>query len=152
MKESIGSSQLFIIVVTVILIFTAIMTYTMKRANAFAMKDKIINVIEKHDDFDQNALDEIVDIFTENGYRQNGSCPSSATGYTRIGVETTQNNAAFCVERTSFSSTTNFGAVQKYYYKITVFYGLTLPIANDNFNFTMTSKTKGVKGDGSSKL
>lgn len=156
MKESIGSTQLFIIVITLILIFTAIMSFTLKKSNAFAMKDKIINAIEKEEGFNDDAIKSIKAIFEESGYRQTGTCLDGTTGYNRAMEMTSgKNQAAFCIKKISATTGVDLnigetdeeaGNVQKYYYEITVFYGLQLPVVDENINFKMTSKTKGIKG------
>lgn len=151
MKESIGSTQLFIIVITIILIFAGIMGLTISRSNAFAIKDSVISAIENNGGMDLSkektsslsshdaALDEIVEILATYSYRQKGVCNSGATGYDRSGKKTSPSSAsAFCIERISGKMGNN----DSFYYKVTIFYTFGLPILADNLNFTVKGETK----------
>ncbi len=89
MKEAIGGTFLFNIVILFILLFTGIMTVTINRSKAFAVKDDIVGVIEKNNG-EISSLDgihdEIVEAMTNDSYRAVGTCPDGYTGYNREGV------------------------------------------------------------------
>ncbi len=158
MKESIGSTQLFIIVVTLVILFSGIMALAINRANSFAVKDKLVNVIEKHGGFDMNAeiiggstddaLQEIVDSLQEVSYRQEGQCPKptagdnyTVVGYERNGTKTMGNDdSAFCILRYPGKNTN--GTINVFYYKVVVFYHLDLPVVRGLFNFRVMGETK----------
>ena len=156
MKESIGGTQLFIIVVTLILLFSGIMALTINHSNAFTVKDQLVSIIEQAGGFDMEAslynsrddtLEKIVDALQERSYRQTGMCPNGSgddykvTGYERDGTQTTVNNkSSFCIVRVSGKSPA--GTPQNYYYKVIVFYSLDLPVINSLFNFKAVGETK----------
>ena len=169
MKESIGATQIFLLVIALILIFSGIMALTINRSNAFAVKDQIVSIIETEGKFDMTseivagkyvgdcvnksgskciepALQQIVDVLDHNSYRQTGRCPESSTGkkvisYQRNGSKVSGNNkASFCILQIDGNSPA--GAPPVYYYEVIVFYTLDLPIVNEAFNFHVKGQTK----------
>ncbi len=157
MKESIGGTQIFIIVVTLILLFSGIMALTINHSNAFAVKDQIVSTIEKHGGLDitlavddNEVLQEIVEAIKYNAYRQTGSCEQferdglqdyEVIGYQRNGEEVSGNNkASFCIIKNKTAA--NVGTAPEYYYQVVVFYTLDLPVVNEIFNFKVIGETK----------
>ncbi|MBR4231564.1 MAG: hypothetical protein IKR74_05395 [Bacilli bacterium] len=166
MKESVGITQLYALVVVLIILFAGIMAFAINRANSFAIKDKIVNILEKHDGFDltheliggmdysdcdqehfDDALEEIVCSLQELSYRQTGVCPEfegnvEVVGYQRNGTKTTGNNkSSFCIVKQSGNASKS-GVVNMYYYQVIVFYHLDLPIVRQLFSFKNIGQTK----------
>ena len=159
MKESIGGTQIFIIVITLVLLVTGIMAFTINRSNAFSVKDQLVTILERAGGFDMTseivggslngdeALEEIVDTLDHNSYRQTGKCPVSngtdykVTAYQRNGTQTVgDNEASFCIVQ--INAKTPDGTPQSYYYQIIVFYTLDLPVIKEIFNFKAVGETK----------
>ena len=143
MKESIGSIQLFIIVLTMVMLFSGIMAFTINRSNAFAVKDKIISIIEENGGIENltndksKTIEKIVDSLTEKRYRQNGICPENAVCYSRDGTVSTS-NAAFAIIKTKSTASER----NAYYYKVVVYYNLDIPVIKTLFNFQLSGETK----------
>lgn len=159
MKESIGGTQIFIIVITLVLLFTGIMAFTINRSNAFSVKDQLVSILERAGGFDMaseivnnrltgdEALEEIVESLSHNSYRQTGKCPETTgsdyqvSAYQRNGQKIVGNNdASFCIVRLNGQSPE--GTPEKYYYQIIVFYTLDLPVIKEIFNFKAVGETK----------
>lgn len=158
MRESIGGTQLFIIVVTLILLFSGIMALTINRSNAFTVKDQLVSIIEEAGGFKMDTeltsgrgdetLIKIVESLQNNAYRQSGMCPKSdpnngyqVSEYERNGSKTSGNNkSSFCIVKITGKNAE--GTVQKYYYQVIVFYTLDLPVINSIFNFKAVGETK----------
>jgi len=159
MKESIGGTQIFLIVVTLVLLFTGIMAFTINRSNAFAVKDQLVSIIESANGFDMSAeivpgtsitddtLEKVVEALNHNSYRQKGNCPSAVSGtevasFQRNGSRTIGTNAAsFCIVRVNAGNMAP-GTASGYYYQIIVFYTLDLPVIKEIFNFKAVGETK----------
>ena len=159
MKESIGSTQIFVIVVFMIFLFSGIMALTMNRSNSYAIKDEIVSIIERNGGLDLEAevpvsggltgdgivIQEIVDTINHLSYRQTGKCPvlphseGEVQGYTR-GGQKTNGQAAFCI--TKLNGTKDNGTTKSYYYQVIVFYKLDLPILRNVFIFKSIGETK----------
>ena len=171
MKESVGLTQLFLLVAILVILFSGIMAFAINRANSFAIKDKIVNILEKHDGFDlshsleggmdysdcdkdyfDDALEEIVCSLQEISYRQMGKCPkvdgdAEVVGYQRNGTMTVGNKeSSFCIIKQSGNSriggSEKVGVVNIYYYKVIVFYHLDLPVLRQLLNFKNIGQTK----------
>ena len=160
MKESYGGLGIAIIVVVLILIFAGLMTTTISRSNAIAVKDQILRVINEYGSFDfthvsspstdcdgNEALCKMVDILAQYSYRQEGKCPdlsgepdAEVIGYQRNGVTSSSSgNAAFCIVRRPAGGTNrdfNF-----YYYEVILFYGIDMPVIRSMFRFTAVGET-----------
>jgi hypothetical protein len=157
MKESVGGISLTMIVITLILLFGGIMSLTISRSNAIAVKDKIVRIIEDADGFntlvtslekpdcDNNSstLCEIVNTINDYSYRQSGKCPDDSVGFQRDGrVAYSNKEAAFCIIKTK-SGREN---VDRYYYKVIMFYGIDMPVLRSVLNFKATGETKMLNG------
>ncbi len=169
MREAIGGTWIFQIVIAFILLFTAFMCLSINRSKAFNVKDKIIQSIQTHNGFeigsmaddsgsDKSAINEIVEYLSESAYRTVGKCPdSSYTGYTRDG-KPSDSNAAFCITKINSSQTImnnscgggsnciNDELPVMAYYRVVVFYQLDLPIFNTLFKFQLAGDTKLILG------
>ena len=163
MKESIGGISLTMIVIVLILLFAGIMSLTINRSNAIAVKERIMRIIEEYDGFDMSATaryetecvsdsaggDELCDILeTINtySYRQVGKCPEEGdvVGYQRDGSMVNSDDfAAFCIIRTKAGREGNeLMRSERYYYKVIMFYGIDIPVIKQVLNFKATGETK----------
>lgn len=164
MKESIGGTQIMILVVILVLIFAGLMSFTINHSNAFALKDQMVSVIEKYGGFDMStelsgwgsspsdeALQEMVDIIETGSYRQTGKCPDSTdnmevTAYQRNGsLVSGYSDASFCIAKiksVNHGSGYNGGAMSAYYYQVIVFYNLDVPALRSFFSFKAVGETK----------
>ena len=162
MKESIGGISLTMIVIVLILLFAGIMSLTISRSNAIAVKDRIIRIIEEYDGFEMNgpevtydtecsgnndALCDILDTINNYSYRQTGKCPDGeeVVGFQRNGakVYSSDDKAAFCIVRTTAGRDgAGYRQNDKYYYKVIMFYGIDIPVIKQILNFKATGETK----------
>ena len=152
MKESIGGISLTMIVIVLILLFAGIMSLTISRSNAIAVKDKLVRIIEEYEGFDMNAsakyetecngddaLCDMLETINDYSYRQMGKCPEGAIGYERDGSPVlSTSKAAFCIIRTRAGNE----KMNKYYYEVIMFYGIDMPVLNSFLNFKATGETK----------
>lgn len=162
MREAIGGTWIFQIVVFFILLFTGFMCLSINQSKAFKVKSDMIDAIERHngmymEDIESGdpALEEIVSALNSRAYRTTGKCPSAFTdpmtgdvipyvGYDRDG-HLSSTNSAFCIARID---TEQYQPYEVYelpsmaYYRIVVFYQLDLPIFHEVFNFTLRGDTR----------
>ena len=167
MKESVGGISLTMIVIVLILLFAGIMSLTISRSNAIAVKDRIMRIIEEYDGFNMkaeakyeteckgdDALCDILETINTYSYRQTGICPEgdNVVGYQRDGSMVNSNSAAaFCIIRTK-AGKNQAGYLagdkpvyidsDKYYYKVIMFYGIDIPVIKAILNFKATGETK----------
>lgn len=167
MKEAIGATMMFNIVIFFILLFTGIMCMTINRARAFQVKDVIVTIIEENDGIvmdrtlnygvSNDVLEEIVDAVTTAEYRTTGTCPDDYIGIDRTGGLDIV-NPVICIAKTDAELTLGNAATGNYdfvlgdlskgcYFSIIVFYKLDIPVMNDLFTFSTKGETKVMLSD-----
>lgn len=160
MREAIGGTWVFQIVIIFILLFTGFMCLTINRSKAFNVKDQILQTIQSYNGIDlQSSYDgeetgplaDIVSYITNNSYRTTGVMPRETIPdggvrqcYTRDGKQT-ENNPVFCITKVPVMNdiTTDVKELPDMsYYQVVVFYQLDLPVFHDLFNFRVVGNTK----------
>ena len=152
MKEAIGGTWLFQIVIVFILLFAGYMCLTINHNKAFAIKSEIIESLSRNGGVNKS---EITDILSKASYRTSGSCrkynkdnESEWDGVTRDGVlqKGGSNSDVFCVRKIVVSGG-NPELPERYYYQVRVFYQLDLPVFNSLFSFTVKGDTSSIYGE-----
>ncbi len=155
MREAIGGTWLFQIVIVFVLLFSGFMCLTINQSKAFNVKDRIIQTIQSYNGIDLSsqcngtggALCEIADYLIESAYRTRGDCKTASDndGLNYYGFDyrgrTTTRDAAFCIAKVSVNDS-NGELPSVSYYRVIVFYQLDLPIFHDLFNFKIKGDTK----------
>ncbi|MCI8467066.1 MAG: hypothetical protein HFI08_02590 [Bacilli bacterium] len=165
MREAIGGTWLFQIVIVFILLFTGYMCLSINHSKAYNVKSEILEIIERYNGIDLSqdingedmALLEIVNNMQVNSYRTTGKCPSDLTdadhnvvghyvGYNREG-KFDSTNPTLCIAKVDVGSKENTNQVVQElpsmsYYRVVVFYQLDLPIFQDLFMFSLKGDTK----------
>lgn len=150
MKESIGGTWLFTIVIFFVILFTGYMCLSINHTKAFNVKNALIRIIERNGSGKSSAaslgldiyfIDEVREELEEVGYRVNGKCQPGWTAFNENGqMSLNSDNAAFCIRRIS-SSSGNLGAPM-YYYQVETFYHLEIPIIRSIFRLSIKGDTK----------
>lgn len=162
MREAIGGTWIFQIVIFFILLFTGFMCLSINHSKAYNVKSEIIESIERYNgmnlediDSEDLALQDIVAALSTYSYRTTGKCPDDIInpntgdriiykGFNRDG-HLDSVNPAFCI---AAYTTENYQPqmVEELpsmtYYKVVVFYQLDLPVFHNLFNFTLKGDTK----------
>ncbi len=161
MREAIGGTWIFQIVIFFILLFTGFMCLTINQSKAYNVKSAMVDAIERYngtnlDDINTGdpAIEEIVASLKERGYRTTGKCPNDINygvgkriqyvGYDRDG-HLSSTNVSFCIAKVPTHDDQPHEVDElpsMAYYKVVVFYQLDLPIFKNAFNFTLRSDTR----------
>lgn len=160
MREAIGGTWLFQIVIVFVLIFTGFMCLSINYSKAFNVKNTIVKTIEREaikengktlelTDSSSELIQKISTYLKEASYRTTGKCPADIKknnqivahyyGYDRDG-NLNSSNSAFCIAKVQVRSDEELPDMS--YYRVVVFYQLDLPIFNEVFNFKVTGDTK----------
>ncbi len=173
MREAIGGTWLFQIVIVFILLFTGFMCLSINRSKAFSVKDRIIQSIQAHNGINldgyseenYDAMYDIVEYIRDSSYRNTGVYPQDE----KVGEETvhyscfskdgapvdegSSRKPAFCIapmetqKEGCNSGDICFNELPKMiYYRVVVFYQLDLPVFHDWFNFKVVGDTKTLYG------
>ena len=145
MREAIGGTWLFQIVIVLILFFVGYLCLSVNHSKAFNVKNSIINAIEIEEGIDlanpenDPAIKKIVEYIKNSAYRTTGNCPTDYTGINRDG-KIDSRSSAICIKKEQASNYSDLPEMN--YYRIIVFYKLDLPIFNNVFSFQVTGDTK----------
>lgn len=162
MREAIGGTWLFNLVIFFVLLFAGYMCLSINYSKAFGVKDKIINELERNggvkvftnSKYTDVALTNISNYMKKVGYRTKGSCKGYSYGCTLDGKCTSVNSSnttkyAFCLSEVKANDAYSYAIngtpgefIYVSYYKVKVFYQLDLPIIRTAFDFNIKGDTK----------
>ena len=147
MRESIGGSWLFSLIIIFILLFTAFLAVTINYARAFKVKNDVIDIIEREEGLtskgrstkDPGAVELIDNYLMKSGYKNNGTCPEGSLGEGKILVSKNDNDKyKYCVSKhNSYDNEES----NRSYYKVTLFFKMDLPIFGEFLTFRATGET-----------
>lgn len=167
MKEAIGGTWLFQIVIVFVLLFTGYMCLTINHSKAFAIKDEIVKTIERNNGVDLTrgkdqgniAIGNIVEKLKSAGYRTSGDCNTLSKNTTR-GLSAKQGgwvgfdrdgkihkdgkNSTFCIRQVNIKGSVEYVSElpNTVYYQVGVFYQLDLPVLNSLMSFSVKGDTR----------
>ncbi len=134
MKESIGTSYLFQIVVVFVLLFTGYLCLSINYARSYAVKNNIVNNIQREKAFDDGARAKIKNYLKDVGFKSIGKCPDGYDAYSADGVlQGDGKKGVYCVKKVTTPEHNDVPAVN--YYRVVVFYKLDLPVFGSVFSF-----------------
>jgi hypothetical protein len=154
MRESMGTSWLFQIVIMFVLIFVAYLTVTINYSKGFKTKNEVITILEKYEGLTDGGTSGYGSITVINnylsgvGYSATGSCPSEY-----YGAKSLTNNTYSNFEYVDGSSGSKYyyciKKVTGYYehkptrsyYMVTLFVNMNLPSIGHIADFQATGRT-----------
>lgn len=145
MREAIGGTWLFGIVIVFIVLFSSYLAISVNYSKAFKVKNGIVDLIEQNEGMSNETQTQISNYLDKVGYFVYGTCDSK-TGEKGYEPKGAGSNYKYCITKTN--ATNNEYAtgttVDKAYYKVKVFFRLDLPIFGDIFTFPVTGETKAI--------
>mgnify|MGYP004510555243 FL=1 len=151
MRESIGGTWIVGIVIVFIVIFTGYLALSVNYSKAFKVKNGIISIIEENEGLTDKAQEQIIKYLNSTGYYVYGSCSKIDTDY--VGNEEAINGVLTGYERQGttdkykycvFERTVENDALNRKYYRVTVFFKFDIPLLDNAFTFPVTGETKAV--------
>ena len=151
MRESIVGTWIVGIVIVFIVIFTGYLALSVNYSKAFKVKNGIISIIEENEGLTDKAQEQIIKYLNSTGYYVYGSCSKIDTDY--VGNEEAINGVLTGYERQGttdkykycvFERTVENDALNRKYYRVTVFFKFDIPLLDNAFTFPVTGETKAV--------
>lgn len=152
MKEAIGGTWIFTIVITLITFFTCFVSISTNYARTYKIKDEIITIITNKKGINGNAITTINDRLSEIGYGSSGTCPTNewygfsknrndrlASYYDEISY-CIKINEICCTAANGVSSCPS-GHTDSSYYSVMVFFQLDIPLAGELFKLNVEGET-----------
>ena len=151
MRQTIGSTWIFQLVIIFTLIFAGYIALTINYSKTFRVKNEVLSIIEKSEGMTKNGVKLINNYLTQSGYKTTGKCPVQ-TGTIVYGVTTLSTEVSNgTVERAKadtdyyycFSKYTGYHSYYKTraYYKVNLFFQFDLPFFGKLSTFNVDGQT-----------
>ena len=154
MREAVGSTLLFKVMIVFIFFFASFLAIAINYSQAFRIKNRIINIIEENEGIKNNDVRlEIINYVNFAGYYRDVDCDCSSNDY-RCGNNNTNlkgsnisdsNNASNRIQGLCIKKLKNSN--DEVYYRVTTFVNFHLPIVGDIFTFEVRGETKSITND-----
>ncbi len=157
MKESIGGTWLFTIVIVFIVMFTTFVSVTTNYARCFKIKDAVVDKIEFHKGVNDETITDIKKMLTNLGYSSTGKCPDTGDNWFGFSVSDNNNaptgyggNVNFCIQKKQIVCPAkqingrvegSFDRFPSAYYTVVIFFKLDWPIIRQVFNIKISGET-----------
>src|SRR5574344_1686786 len=143
MKEAIGNSAVFNLIIVFIAIIIALLVESLSYSKAFKVKNRIVDIIEKNDSgyssSNRTAINEQIDTFLgQIGYRVNGNdnnnCPVQS-GANNNGIAlNTDSNYQYCIYE--------YESTRGYYYAVIAYMYFDFPVIGDKLVIPVRGETE----------
>ena len=152
MREAIGGTWLFGLVITFIVFFASFLAVSINYSKAFNVKNNVVDLISKYEGNNPCARYHIANYLRTTGYLVTGSCPKkndkingvinpyNYIGYDQYGNKTS-GKAYFCI---SEDATDNSSNINKNFYRVIVFFKINLPLFGDITTFRIKGETESI--------
>ena len=137
MREAIGGTWIFSIVITFIVLFASFLAVSVNYSKVFKIKDGVINIIEHNEGLTNSARDEINVYLQNSGYYVYGTCAPGEQGEL---PNKTNTKYKYCVS----TKVSGEGTLTRTYYKVSVFFKIDLPVIGSILTFPVSGETKGI--------
>ena len=166
MKEAIGGSWLYTLVMVMIVLFTTFVSVTTNYTRTYKIKDQLISIIERNGGVTTDTLTQINSYLNSLGYTATGECPSGDLdsgenwrGFSRSDNTGTSDSygdsAKYCIykhiiscrvktsgnEVVTFSGQNGYNTIPRAYYGVTAFFRLDWPILREVIRIQLTGET-----------
>ena len=146
MRETIGSTWIFQLIIVFILLFASYLALTINYSKSFKVKNEVITIIEHNEGMTEDGIKLIGSYLTGSSYNANGHCElgwfgaKSLEGTVNSLESVTDNNAYYyyCVNKYSSHSIAHSG---RSYYKIKLFFKFDLPVLGQITTFNVDGQT-----------
>lgn len=149
MREAIGGTWLFGLVITFIMFFASFLAVSINYSKAFNVKNNVVDLISKYEGNNACARKKIGEYLKNDGYLVPGRCPVynendnpyNYVGYNLDGTVANSSKAYYCISQDSVDDTVE---VNKKFYRVIVFFKLDLPMFEDITTFKIKGETESI--------
>jgi len=157
MREAIGGTWIFTIVIAWIALFTTFVSVSTNYSRCYKLKDEIVGIIERHHGVNTETTAEINEYLNSVGYRSKDDCPDDGNCWIAFSVDSENavsgymTSANYCISRRKVTGTietgggtisdTVIGHPESAYYSVVVFFKIEWPILNRFFNIEIDGET-----------
>ena len=143
MREAIGGTWLFGLVITFIMFFASFLAVSINYSKAFNIKNNVVDLISKYEGNNCNARKKIGEYLNDSGYLVAGTCDSEYTPYGLDGNKISGSKKGyFCVSKEKISGTQ--ALIEKNYYRVVIFFKIDLPLIGNLTTFKIKGETESI--------
>ena len=152
MREAIGGTWLFGLVITFIVFFASFLAISVNYSKAFNVKNNVVDLITKYEGNNCKARKKIGSYLKDVGYLVPGSCPTNKNksidgqeyiGYGLNGERITSGKAYFCVSKDSTDNVDD-DELERQFYRVMVFFKVDLPVIGPLTTFRIKGETESI--------
>lgn len=161
LKEAIGGTWIFVIVITFLAVFTTFVSVSTNYSRCYKIKDEVLLTLERNHGINAESISAINAYLKGTGYSSVGKCPEDgtcwypfgisknySTGYTKPGDK----NTNYCIAKYQITSRSDDGSKTIYtngpvghpesaYYGVVIFFRLDWPIFRQMFSIDISGET-----------
>ncbi len=160
MKEAIGGTWMFGLVIAFLALFTTFVSVTTNYSRCYKIKDEILLAIERNHGINEDSIGTINEYLKGIGYSSTGSCPTDGNCWYSFNInqqnpssysKASNGNINYCISKHSVTERTTgkdviytngaIGHPDSAYYEAVVFFRLDWPILNTFFNIKISGET-----------
>ena len=151
MREAIGGTWLFGLVITFIVFFASFLAVSINYSKAFNVKNNVVDLISKYEGNNPCARKHIESYLRTTGYLVAGRCPEVDpstkkclyTGYSSDGRVITDNTTKtyYWIRN---DMTDNTSTMDKKFYRVVIFFKIDLPMFGDIATFRINGETESI--------
>ena len=135
MREAVGSTFLFKLMIFFIFFFASFLAIAINYSQAFSIKNQIINILEKSEGLNDTSKPSIVDLTINSGYHREVDCRNTNDGESVS--DGSRSAKGVCIQKLpSDASDSNR------YYQVTTYVSFNFPIIGNLFTFPVRGETK----------
>lgn len=142
MREAVGTTWIFQLVIIFILIFAAYLALTINYSRAFMVKNESLTIIEKHEGLTSNSIETVNGYLKTSGYKEKGDCPLGWYGISDLDSTSYSDSEGtkyyWCFTKIKGYNTTS---PRRAYYKIKMFFRFELPVIGPLLTYDVDGKT-----------
>ena len=150
MREAIGGTWLFGLVITFIVFFASFLAISINYSKAFNVKNNVVDIISKYEGNNPCARNKISSYLRTTGYLVPGRCPETKgdgtclyTGYDNEGnpVTDTTSKVYYWISEDMIDSTS---VLSKTYYRVVIFFRIDLPLFGPITTYKIKGETESI--------
>lgn len=150
MKQSIGTSTVFKMILIFTLLFAAFLALAVTYNRVYKLKNETISILEKYEGANNNTLKIINNYLRNNGYSAKGTCASNEYGMISLDsvnyeAAGTDNKYYYCISYNCSKEKCTIDGDNTLHYNIRLFFKFNLPFFGDLTVFNINGETKEIK-------
>lgn len=151
MKQTIGATWVFQLVIIFTLIFAAYIALTINYSKSFRVKNEVVSIVEKSQGFTDDGIKLVNNYLQSSGYKTMGKCQLSTDAITYGVSDLSPENASNSAEKAVIGKDYYYCFTKIYvnhayfktraYYRVSLFFKFDLPVLGDIYTFDVDGQS-----------